>query len=70
MDAMRLSIRLWGILFHSSRSAISMSRTVTGGLDRAAMHCPTISQTCSIRFRSGKHAGHSIHCIVSASSMF
>ncbi|GFU42912.1 b-cell receptor CD22 [Trichonephila clavipes] len=70
MDAMRLSIRLWGILFHSSRSAISKSRTVAGGLGRAAMHRPSMSQTCSIGFRSGKHAGHSIRCIVSASSMF
>ncbi|GFV34032.1 uncharacterized protein TNCV_309381 [Trichonephila clavipes] len=26
MDAMKLSIRLWGILFHSSRSAVSKSR--------------------------------------------
>ncbi|GFV69851.1 hypothetical protein TNCV_3279581 [Trichonephila clavipes] len=37
MDAMRLSIRLWGIQFHSSRSANSKSRTVAGGLGRAAM---------------------------------
>ncbi|GFY36089.1 hypothetical protein TNCV_4844611 [Trichonephila clavipes] len=70
MDAMRLSIRLWGILFHSSRSAISKSRTVAGGLGRAAMRRPSMSQTCSIGFRSGEHAGHSIRCIVSASSMF
>ncbi|GFW44754.1 hypothetical protein TNCV_4482991 [Trichonephila clavipes] len=70
MDAMRLSIRLWGILFHSSRSAISKSRTVAGGLGHAAMRRPSMSQTCSIGFRSGKHAGHSILCIVSASSMF
>ncbi|GFW24593.1 uncharacterized protein TNCV_2404581 [Trichonephila clavipes] len=48
MDAMRLSIRLWGILFHSSRSAISKSQTVAGGLGRAAMRRPSISQTCSI----------------------
>jgi len=32
MDAMSLSIALWRRLFHSSRSAISKSRTVTGGL--------------------------------------
>ncbi|GFU17900.1 hypothetical protein TNCV_4029211 [Trichonephila clavipes] len=62
--------RLWGILFHSSRSAISKSRTVAGGLGRAAMRHPNMSQTCSIGFRSGEHAGHSIRCIVSASSMF
>ncbi|GFV49640.1 uncharacterized protein TNCV_1959481, partial [Trichonephila clavipes] len=42
MDAMRLSIRLWGILFHSSRSAISKSRTVAGGLGRAAMRRPSM----------------------------
>ncbi|GFX41772.1 hypothetical protein TNCV_388851 [Trichonephila clavipes] len=70
MDAMRLSIRLWGILFHSSRSAISKSRTVAGGLGRAAMRRPSMSQECSIGFRSGEHAGHYIRCIVSASSMF
>ncbi|GFW09592.1 sushi, von Willebrand factor type A, EGF and pentraxin domain-containing protein 1 [Trichonephila clavipes] len=70
MDAMRLSIRLWGILFHSSRSAISKSRTVAGGLGHAAMRRPSMSQTCSIGFRSGEHAGHYIRCIVSASSMF
>ncbi|GFV82473.1 uncharacterized protein TNCV_3982651 [Trichonephila clavipes] len=70
MDAMRLSIRLWGILFHSSRSAISKSRTVAGGLGRAAMRRPRMSQTCSIGFRSGEHAGHYIRCIFSASSMF
>ncbi|GFW88007.1 hypothetical protein TNCV_216791 [Trichonephila clavipes] len=52
MDAMRLSIRLWGILFHSSRSAISKSRTVTDGLGRAAMRRPSMSQTGSIGFRS------------------
>ncbi|GFV51138.1 hypothetical protein TNCV_4744151 [Trichonephila clavipes] len=70
MDAMRLSIRLWGILFHSSRSAISKSRTVAGGLGRAAMRRLSMSQTCSIGFRSGEHAGYSIRGIVSASSMF
>ncbi|GFV10309.1 hypothetical protein TNCV_4571901, partial [Trichonephila clavipes] len=70
MDAMRLSIRLWGILFHSSRSAISKSRTVAGGLGHAAMRRLSMSQTFSIGFRSGEHAGHSIRCIVSASSMF
>ncbi|GFV72014.1 hypothetical protein TNCV_2459471 [Trichonephila clavipes] len=70
MDAMRLSIRLWVILFHSSRNAISKSRTVAGGLGHAAMRRPSMSQTCSIGFRSGEHAGYSIRCIVSASSMF
>ncbi|GFS79534.1 hypothetical protein TNCV_2370461 [Trichonephila clavipes] len=47
---MRLLIRLWGILFHSSRSAISKSRTVAGGLGRAAMRRASMSQTCSVRF--------------------
>ncbi|GFT78177.1 hypothetical protein TNCV_1749421 [Trichonephila clavipes] len=35
------------------------SRTVAGGLGRAAMRRPSMSQTCSIGFRSGEHAGHS-----------
>ncbi|GFX40058.1 hypothetical protein TNCV_2100611 [Trichonephila clavipes] len=70
MDAMRLSIRLWRILFHSSRSAISKSRTVAGSFGHTAMRRPSMSQTCSIGFRSGDHAGHSIRCIVSASNMF
>ncbi|GFU82356.1 hypothetical protein TNCV_4316971 [Trichonephila clavipes] len=34
------------------------------------MRRPNMSQTCSIGFRSGEYAGHSIRCIVSASSMF
>ncbi|GFT79851.1 hypothetical protein TNCV_4597731 [Trichonephila clavipes] len=46
------------------------SRTVAGGLGRAAMRRRSMSQTCSIGFRSGEHAGNSIRCIVSASSMF
>ncbi|GFU62141.1 hypothetical protein TNCV_2473761 [Trichonephila clavipes] len=69
MDAMKLSIRLWGILFHSSRSAISKSRTVAGGLGRAAMsseHVPNMLDWIQVR----EHAGNSIRCIVSASSMF
>ncbi|GFS66734.1 hypothetical protein TNCV_229761 [Trichonephila clavipes] len=70
MVAMRLSIRLWGILFQSSRSAISKPRTVAGGLGHAAMRRPSMSQTCSIGLMSGEHAGNSIRCIVSASSMF
>ncbi|GFT23553.1 hypothetical protein TNCV_3510571 [Trichonephila clavipes] len=70
MDAIRLSIRLCGIMFHSSRSAISKSRTVAGSLGHTTMRRPSMSQTCSIGFRSGEHAGHSIRCIVSASSMF
>ncbi|GFT36750.1 hypothetical protein TNCV_2755611 [Trichonephila clavipes] len=36
----------------------------------AAMRRLSMSQTCSIGFRSGEHAGYSIRCIVSASSMF
>ncbi|GFX66653.1 hypothetical protein TNCV_1428191 [Trichonephila clavipes] len=48
MDVMRLSIRLWGILFHSSRSAISKSRTVAGGLGHAAMRRPSMSQTARL----------------------
>ncbi|GFX49640.1 hypothetical protein TNCV_4902821 [Trichonephila clavipes] len=70
MDALRLSIRLWGIMFHSSRSAISKSRTVAHSLGRVTIRRPSMSQTCSIGFRSGEHADYSIRCIVSASSMF
>ena len=66
MDAMMLSMLLWG----ASRSAISKSGTVKGGLGLAAMRHPSMSQTCSIGFRSREHAGQSIRCIVSASSMF
>ncbi|GFW67369.1 hypothetical protein TNCV_2596021 [Trichonephila clavipes] len=63
MDAMKLSIRLWGILFHS-RSAISKSRTVAGGLGRAAMRRQSMSQTCSIGFRSGRARWkfHTLYC--------
>ncbi|GFV55232.1 hypothetical protein TNCV_2464071 [Trichonephila clavipes] len=44
MDAMRLSIRLWGNTVPLLKSAISKSRTVAGGLGRAAIRhrraCP------------------------------
>ncbi|GFT82518.1 hypothetical protein TNCV_1633271 [Trichonephila clavipes] len=46
MDAMRLSIRLWGILFHSSRSAISSL-----GQQQAAL----VTQQCVVR-ACPKHA--------------
>ncbi|GFW78099.1 hypothetical protein TNCV_135691 [Trichonephila clavipes] len=46
MDAMKLSIRLWE--YCSTPHAISKSRTVAGGLGRAAMRRRSMSQTCSI----------------------
>ncbi|GFV28395.1 hypothetical protein TNCV_4715601 [Trichonephila clavipes] len=64
MDEMRLSIRLWGILFHSSSSAISSLEKVAGGFGRAAMRHPSMSQTCSIDSGSEEHAGpfHTLYC--------
>ncbi|GFV84266.1 DDE_3 domain-containing protein [Trichonephila clavipes] len=35
VDAMRVSVRLWGMLFHSSRGVISTSRTISEGSDLA-----------------------------------
>ncbi|GFY02407.1 hypothetical protein TNCV_3502881 [Trichonephila clavipes] len=46
------------------------SRTVAGGLGRAAMRRRVCPKHAPVGFRSGEHAGHSIRCIVSASSMF
>ncbi|GFU82448.1 hypothetical protein TNCV_3789731, partial [Trichonephila clavipes] len=54
MDAMRLSIRLWGILFHSLRSAISRFWTVAGGLGHAAMRHPSMPKHA--RFDSGQES--------------
>ncbi|GFU98086.1 hypothetical protein TNCV_4792391 [Trichonephila clavipes] len=64
MDAMRLSIRLRGILFHSSRSAISKSRTVAGGLGRAAAssseHVPNMLDW--IQVRRARWPFHTLYC--------
>ncbi|GFV52102.1 hypothetical protein TNCV_1324551 [Trichonephila clavipes] len=50
----------------SSRRALSSSWRVCGGGWRPATHLPRASQTCSIAFLSGKHAGHSIRTIPSS----
>lgn len=57
VDAMRLLMGLWKILFHSSRSTTSKSRTVNGGVGLAAMRCLSVTQTCSMGFNSEEHAG-------------
>ncbi|GFV63699.1 uncharacterized protein TNCV_4692471 [Trichonephila clavipes] len=66
MESMRLLIPSWGILSHSSRRAISSSWRVCGGGWRPATRLPTASQTCSIGFMFGEHAGHSIRTIPSS----
>ncbi|GFU89425.1 uncharacterized protein TNCV_1673711 [Trichonephila clavipes] len=66
MESMRLLITSWGILSHSSRRALSSSLRVCGGTWRPATHLPRASQTCSIGFLSGEHAGHSIRTIPSS----
>ncbi|GFX72496.1 hypothetical protein TNCV_4060931 [Trichonephila clavipes] len=66
MDSMRLLITSWGILSHSSRRALSSSWRVCGGGWRSATRLPRASQTCSIGFMSGEHAGHSIRRIPSS----
>ncbi|GFT22542.1 hypothetical protein TNCV_2034351 [Trichonephila clavipes] len=55
-----LLITSWGILSHSSRRALSKSWRVCGGGWRPATRLPRASQTCSIGFMSGEHAGDSI----------
>ncbi|GFW73860.1 hypothetical protein TNCV_48491 [Trichonephila clavipes] len=64
MKSMRLLITSWGILYHSSRRALSSSWRVCGGIWRTAT--PRASQTCSIGFMSGEHADHSIRTIPSS----
>ncbi|GFX31871.1 hypothetical protein TNCV_3885811, partial [Trichonephila clavipes] len=68
MDVM-MSIRLWGILFHLKKCNLQVS-TVAGDLGRAAMSSEHVPNMLDWIQGSGEHAGHSIHCIVSASSMF
>lgn len=65
-------IRLWVIKFYFLRSAIYKCRTVKAGLSFTEIHQVQHAkfQTCWIEFRPGKHASHSIQCIVSISSMF
>lgn len=82
MDGMKLSIKLWGILFHSSRSEISTFQTViethcrtTGRLSVmviviTVVRCPFVSQIWSNGFKSGEYASYFIFCIVSISGMF
>ncbi|GFT23048.1 uncharacterized protein TNCV_1858061 [Trichonephila clavipes] len=66
MESMRLLITSWGILSHSSRRAHSSSWRVCGGGWWPATRLPRASQTCSIGFMSGEHAGHSIRTIPSS----
>lgn len=54
MHAMRFSIRLYEILFHS-RSAMFKSRKVNGA--NSAIRRPNFSRASSIRFNLGKHVG-------------
>ncbi|GFV78956.1 hypothetical protein TNCV_4347151 [Trichonephila clavipes] len=57
---------IWGILSHSSRRAFSSSWRVGGGGWWPATRLPRASQTCSIGFMSGEHAGYSIRTIPSS----
>ncbi|GFW53506.1 hypothetical protein TNCV_3928841 [Trichonephila clavipes] len=66
MESMRLLITSWGILSHSSRRALSYSWRVCGDGWCPAICLPRASQTCSIGFMSGEHAGHSIRTIPSS----
>ncbi|GFY31181.1 hypothetical protein TNCV_751441 [Trichonephila clavipes] len=66
MESMRLLITSWGILSHSSRKAFSNSWRVCGGGWRPATRLPRASQTFSIGFMSGEHAGYSIRTIPSS----
>ncbi|GFX26068.1 uncharacterized protein TNCV_2274081 [Trichonephila clavipes] len=66
MESMRLLITSWGILSHSSRRAFSSSCRVCGCDWRPATRLSRASQTCSIGFMSGEHAGHSIRTIPSS----
>ncbi|GFY26961.1 uncharacterized protein TNCV_931021 [Trichonephila clavipes] len=66
MESMRLLITRWGILSHSYRRALSSSWRVCGGGWRPATCLPTASQTCSIRFIFGEHAGYSIRTVPSS----
>ncbi|GFV85020.1 hypothetical protein TNCV_3319591 [Trichonephila clavipes] len=66
MESMRLLITSWGILSHSSRRALSSSWRVCGGGWQPAARLHRGSQTCSIGFMSGEHAGQSIRTIPSS----
>ncbi|GFX00884.1 hypothetical protein TNCV_4578501 [Trichonephila clavipes] len=66
MESMRLLITSWGILFHSSRRALSSSGRICGGGWRPETRLPRVSQTCSIGFVSGEDADHSIRTIPSS----
>ncbi|GFX62192.1 uncharacterized protein TNCV_2229181 [Trichonephila clavipes] len=68
MESMRLLIPSWVILSHSSRRALSRSWRVCRGGWRPETRLHRASQTCSIGFMSGEHAGHSIRMIFSTRS--
>lgn len=67
---MRLLIGFWEILFHSSRLVISKCWTINKGIALIVRHHPSVSQTCTIGFKSQEDVSHSICCIVSTSNIF
>ena len=56
----------WGIALHSWRSTSDSSCIVCGALFRRAILLDIMSHTCSMGFKSGDRAGHSITSIVSS----
>ncbi|GFV30680.1 hypothetical protein TNCV_3932021 [Trichonephila clavipes] len=66
MESMRLLITSLGYSVPLFQKALSSSWRVYGGGWRPATRLPRASQTCSIGFMSGEHAGHSIHTIPSS----
>lgn len=69
MNAMSLLVRFWRIMFLSSRSAISKSRLVNGGIGLYAMNRSSMYQTCLVEFKSRQHAVHHIGCSIFFSSI-
>ncbi|GFV13668.1 integrase catalytic domain-containing protein [Trichonephila clavipes] len=63
MDAMRLSIRLWGILFHSSRSALQVSDSSRRPWSRSNVsseHVPNMLNW--IQVRRARWPFHTLYC--------
>lgn len=65
---MKVRIRNWGILSHSSRRALSSSWRVCKGSRPQTTRLPRMSETCSMGFMSGEHADYSICIILSFKS--